>query len=396
MACWRFETFTIHPGSMPLYFTFVLALFCYSNVSAARVTLSLYALHLGAQPSAVGLLFASFFAFPLVLSWPVGKLADRMGSRWLLLLGALSGAGGMVVPYVFHTLPAIYIAGLMIGLSFAFTNVLLQNLVGLSSRPHERTRNFSNFSLIASSTSLIGPLVAGFTIDHAGHAAACLVAAAPTIAAVLMLLCYDGLPGASQTAAPAVGVRHTLGDPAIVRIMVISSLVQVGHDLFQSYLPVYAYGLGLSASAIGSILASLAVASFVVRIVMPGLIARLGEETLLAGSLFLAGLGFLLLPFFSGAITLALISFMFGLGMGCGQPITTMMLFGRSPAGRSGEILGMRQTANNMLRVISPPLFGLIASGFGLWPVFGISALLMAAGGMIARPATKRRDGAPR
>ena len=384
----------LRAGAMPLYFTFVLALFCYSNVSAARVTLSLYALHLGAQPSAVGLLFASFFAFPLLLSWPVGMLSDRIGSRWLLLFGALCGAGGMVIPYFFRNLPALYVAGLMIGLSFAFTNVLLQNQVGLLSKPHERTRNFSNFSLIASSTSLIGPLVAGFAIDYSGHAAACLFAAAPTLVAALMLLWRDMLPVESPAASPAMGVRDTLGDPAIVRIMIVSSVVQVGHDLYQFYLPVYAYGIGLSASAIGSILATLAAASFVVRIVMPALIARLGEERLLAGSLLLAGSGFLLLPFFAGAFALALISFMFGLGMGCGQPITTMMLFGRSPAGRSGEILGMRQTANNMLRVISPPVFGLIASGFGLSPVFGLSALMMAVGGVIARPRSQRGDGA--
>ena len=90
---------------------------------------------------------------------------------------------------------------------------------------------------------------------------------------------------------------------------------------------------------------------------------------------------------------LALVSFMFGLGLGCGQPITTMLLFGRSPDGRSGEILGLRQTANNFLRVVTPMAFGVIASTFGLPPVFAISALMMAAGGWIARPAAQAGDG---
>jgi MFS family permease len=160
----------------------------------------------------------------------------------------------------------------------------------------------------------------------------------------------------------------------------------VGFDLYQFYLPVYGYGIGLSASAIGVVLAVFAAASFVVRVIMPNLIARLGEEKLLALSFCLAAAGFALVPAFHGVAALAMVSFMFGLGMGCGQPITTMLLFARSPQGRSGEILGLRQTANNFLRVTSPTLFGLIASAFGLVPVFGASALMMAAGAFIARP----------
>jgi MFS family permease len=379
---------------MPLYLTYSLALFCYSSVSAARVLLSLYALDLGAQPSAVGILVATYFAFPLLLSWPIGMLSDRVGSRGLLLFGSVCGAGGMIVPYFVHNMAVLYFAGLMIGLSFVFSNVLLQNLVGILSKPHERVKNFSNSSLVGSTTNFLGPLVAGLAIDHAGHAIACLcVAALAFVATVLLLAWGKVLPGARQHAVAKGSIRDTLADPAIVRILVSSSLVQVGQDLYQFYLPVYSHGIGLSASAIGAILATFASATFVVRIVMRGLIKRLGEERVLAYSFCLAAMGFMLVPFFKSGIALALISFMFGLGMGCGQPITTMLLFSRSAEGRSGETLGLRQTANNVVRVIAPSLFGFVATAFGLMPVFGISALMMAGGGVITRP--KSRHGKP-
>ena len=382
---------------MPLYLSYALALFCYSNVSSARVLLSLYALNLGAQPSAVGLLVATFFAFPLVLSWPVGMLSDRVGSRWLLLFGTLCGAGGMLIPYFVPELPALYFAGTMIGLSFAFSNVLLQNLVGILSKPHERAKNFSNSSLVGATTNFIGPLIAGFAIDHSGYAIACLYVAALSMTAAAMLVLWGKvLPGGRRYAAPTGNIRDTLADPAILRILVTSSLVQVGQDLYQFYLPVYGHGIGLSASAIGAVLATFAGASFVVRVIMPRLIARLGEETLLAPSFYLAAMGFMLVPFFKNAVALGVISFMFGLSMGCGQPITTMLLFSRSAEGRSGETLGLRQTANNIVRVTAPTLFGFIASAFGLFPVFGISALMMGAGGAITRPRSNRSGGARR
>lgn len=377
---------------MPLSFIFVLMLFCFSSISTARVVLSLYALHLGAAPGAVGLLVATFYVFPLFISWPVGRLSDRGGSRWLLLFGTACGTAGMLIPFFVRTLPALYVAGTMIGLAFSFYNVLLQNLVGMLSKSRERARNFSNSSLVGATTNFSGPLLAGFAIDHSGHAVACLYVVALSVAAAGILLAFGGrLPRGKGHAASAGGIRDTLSDPDIVRILATSSLVQVGQDLYQFYIPVYGHSIGLSASAIGTVLATFAAASFVVRFAMPGLIARLGEERLLADSFYLAAVGFFLIPFFKNALALGVISFMFGLGMGCGQPITTMLVFSRSAEGRSGETLGLRQTVNNTVRVSGPALFGFVANAFGLPAVFWINALMMGGGGMLTRRNRPRR-----
>ena len=360
---------------------------CFTSITASRVMLSLYALDLGAKPLAVGVLFAAFYAFPLLLSWPVGRYSDRIGSRWLLIYGAGFGAIGMLMPYFFHHLSALYFAAGTMGLSFTCYNVLLHNLVGLLSRPQERTKNFSNSSMVGASTLLLGPLIAGWAIDVAGHAAACLYSVALSVAAAFMLLMWGAmLPGGSGHAAPGGGVRNTLKNPAIIKILFTSSLVQIGQDLFQFYMPIYGHSIGLSASAIGSVLAAFSSAYFVVRFTMTKLIARMGEETLLAYAFYLAGVGFMLVPLFSQMVMLGVIAFIFGLGMGCGQPITTMLLFNHSPEGRSGETFGLRQTVNNVMRVSAPTVFGFIASAFGLVPVFIISGLLMAGGGALTRP----------
>jgi predicted MFS family arabinose efflux permease len=369
-------------------------LFCFASISSARVVLTLYALNLGAQPSAVGLLVATFYAFPLVLSWPIGIVSDRIGSRGLLLFGSICGTCGMLVPYFVRELPALYVAGTLIGLSFAFYNVLLQNLVGLLSQPQEHARNFSNSSLIGAATNFIGPLLAGFAIDYSGNAVACLYVASLSLAAAVLLALWGGvLPGGTRHAAAAGSIRDTLADKGIVRILVISGLVQVGQDLYQFYIPIYGHAIGFSGSAIGAVLATFAVAAFVVRFGMPRLILRLGEERLLAYSFYLAAMGFLLVPFFGSAVALGMVSFMFGLGMGCGQPVTTMLIFSRSAAGRSGETLGLRQSVNNVMRVSGPALFGFVASAFGLFPVFWINALMMAAGGWLTRPVAARKSG---
>ena len=224
----------------------------------------------------------------------------------------------------------------MSGLSFAFFLVIVQNLVGVLSAPDKRAQNFSNFSLVGATSNFIGPLVAGFSIDNFGYPAACITAAMLALATGVIVVMWGRLlPGASARAAAKTRIVDTLRDPAIVRILAIGSLVQLGTDLFQFYIPVYGVSIGLSASAIGTLLATFAAASFVVRFGLSRLIARLGTDRLLAYSFFIAGVGFVLVPLFQSAVMLGLVSFIFGLGTGCGQPIATMMMFSRSTEGRA-------------------------------------------------------------
>jgi MFS family permease len=109
-------------------------------------------------------------------------------------------------------------------------------------------------------------------------------------------------------------------------------------------------------------------------------------ERLLVYTLYLAAASFVFIPFFKSATVLALLAFMFGLGICCGQPIITMLMFSHSTEGRSGEALGLRITVNHLTRVVSPVVFGSIASALGVLPLFWISAVLLGSGGMLARP----------
>lgn len=381
-------TTTASASRTPLYLTFALMLFGFSSINSARVALSLYALALGASPTAVGLLIGSFYVFPVLLSWPVGRYTDRVGSRWLLLAASVCGACAMVIPFFVRELAALFFAAMLMGIAFTLYNVLLPNVVGLLSQPQERVRNFSNASLVGGISMVVGPLVAGVAIDLAGHATACLYLVLQSVVTGSLILVWGRtLPGgASRTAPASKALNNPFADRELVKALGTSSLVQVGQDLYQFYIPVHGVAVGLSASAIGALLSTYAAASFVVRLAMPSLIKRLGEERVLSFSFYFAALGFVLVPHFESALALAVISFLFGLGIGCGQPITTMLIFNRSAEGRSGETFGLRQTVNNALRVTAPPAFGLVATAFGLLPVFWLSAALMGGAGLLARP----------
>jgi MFS family permease len=377
---------------MPIAFVLALSVFGTTGVRAGRVFLALYALKLGASPFQVGVLAATFSLLPMSLAWLAGRLSDRYGSRWPVLYGACGGALGMLVPYFLPGLPALYLAAAMNGFAFTFYNVSLQNLVGLMSDSENRATNFANFTLALSVAGFLGPLLCGFSIDHTSYSLTCVVIAAMSVVPVVMLAGWGGaLPKGMRVPKGGHAKTQSVHERGLLRVLATSSLVVSGVDLFQFYMPIYGHSIGLSASAIGMVLAMFSAAAFVVRLVLPRLIASIGAERVLRYAFYLGAASFVVLPFFKGAFVLAVIAFIFGLGMGCGQPITMMMTFSSSATGRSGEIMGLRISVNHFTRVVGPMLFGWIGSAFGLPPVFWANALLLGSGGLWSYPGRKHK-----
>ena len=197
----------------------------------------------------------------------------------------------------------------------------------------------------------------------------------------------------TRDAQPVGNILHMLANPRVWRVLAASSLQQTGTDIFKFYIPVYTHAIGLSASAIGVILAMPAAAGFIVRIGLPRLVARFSEEKVLIYALCVGMISLMLVPLFKITEVLALISFVFGLGMNCCQPITMMLMFDRSAAGRSGEAMGLRLTADNITKFVTPALFGVVGSAFGLTAVFWGNGLMLGFGGLLFRPRAKRHSG---
>jgi MFS family permease len=165
-----------------------------------------------------------------------------------------------------------------------------------------------------------------------------------------------------------------LRETTLRRVLIASAVTMTAGDLFQLYVPLYGHAIGLPASAIGLVMGAAAVAVFVTRLLIPPMARWLGEERLLLYSLFLVSSVFVLIPFFKSALVLGVLCFVLGLGMGLGQPLTVILAFNRSPAGRAGEVVGVRIAVNNLMHVVMPPVFGAIGSLVGLGPVFWASA----------------------
>ena len=138
----------------------------------SRVLATLFALELQTSKWTIGLLIAAYSFLPLLLAIYAGRVADRLGTRKPMLFGIASMTVGLVIPFVFPTLTALFASAMMVGLGFAFYNVSTQSLAGQYGPKEERTRNFATLSLGYSASNLIGPVSTGYLIEWYGHSRA--------------------------------------------------------------------------------------------------------------------------------------------------------------------------------------------------------------------------------
>lgn len=379
----------------PLLLIIAMSLATHIGFGGSRVLASLFALHLGASALTIGVVVALYALLPLFLAVRAGQLIDRVGLRPPLVFGGIMIVSGLLVPFAFPNLIAVSVSATMLGVGFMAWQVAAQTMTGALSTSETRAGNFALLGMGFSASGLIGPIIAGVSIDLLGYRIAyAVLAVLPLVALVAVWAFPRWIPRRRQ--AEARGERRSSADlwriPALRDIFIAGGILATAWDLFNFLLPVYARSMGLSASAIGVIMAVFAAATFLVRIVTARLARRYGEPSVLAGAIFCAAAGYAAFPFASGAVALAAISFVIGLGCGCGQPITMTLIYTLSPKGRAAEGTGIRVMINQLTHVVIPVTFGAVASAAGYVAVFaGCAAMLFGGGEFFRRSSAARR-----
>lgn len=358
----------------------------------SRVLMSLFAIQLGAGAFEIGILIAISSVFQLFLGIPAGQFADRFGFRLPMLLGGIGGSLAMLVPYLFPAMPGLYTSRALTGMTFIFFAIAVQTLAASLGGAEKRAANLTTFSLGQAIAGLLGPIVIGFAIDRAGHQASYLFLA---LLALLPAAAIAAFPNIIPPARPKEksmehgNVFALLKLVPLRRALITGAIVFAGGDLLSFYVPIYGDSIGLSATMIGIILGAHSAAAFVVRLVMPVMLKRMTPEQVLSLSLVAAGLTYVMIPLFDNGWILAGVSFLLGLGLGCGQPLTMMLIYERTPQGRAGAALGLRMSINKIIQIGVPLGFGFLGSLLGLKAVFWTTAALLFGGGNLNRNKNK-------
>jgi predicted MFS family arabinose efflux permease len=374
---------------MTIYLVVVMAFLSQAGFGGSRVAMSLHALQLTSNQLAIGVVIALYSLCPMLLAIAIGRFADRSPPRRLVLMGSVVMTAALLLPPLLPGLSSLWIAAFVLGLAHQLFSLPIEALVGGIGGPEKRARNYALITMAWSAANFLGPVMAGYSIDHIGQLEAYVVLSAFTLMPILMLAVRPGMlpkTAAKHESAEAVGSVLDLWRIPSLRITIIAAgVVGSAQDLFQFYMPIYGHSVGLSASAIGTILGVSSLAAFVIRAIVPFLTKKLSELQILISAIFIASCAFILIPLFTNAYALGAIAFLLGLGVGCAMPMTMSLLYALAPPNRLAEAFGLHKTVRNATHLVVPLVFGTVGTFFGFATVFLSNSALLAGGGLLLR-----------
>ena len=350
-----------------------IALLTAGGVFTIRPLLSYRIIELGLDRAWIGIVGSAYAIAPLVAAPVLGDLSDRWGARRSLVTGTTTMTLGSLV-LIWAMSPLTLLAGVIVlGFGHFLALVGLQMAASSYGRASGRMQqSFSTLSLAMSVGHILGPGLMGL----AGGSAA----VPPTMEILVILtigLAACPLLGLLWVRSPTTGsapVSTTTWSaivriPKLARVVTISGLVVAAIDLTGIFLPLLGSERGLSSGFVGALLVTRAVFSALIRVVINGLILRVGAERVAMVGLAVATVAMcaVALPLHSALMVVAMA--VLGASLGVADPITGAWSAQLAPLEAQGRAASFRIMANRAGQVVVP----LVAAG--------IAPLLGAAGG---------------
>ena len=370
----------------------------HGSMAGMRLAAPLLALTEGRSALSVGVLLALFSLTQVFLALPAGRYADRHGLVRPIGWGVVAATVGAILPVLLPHFAVLCASALLMGAATGITSIALQRHVGrLASDTTELKSLFSWLALGPAISNFVGPVLAGLLIDNAGiwmggaeadaqgFQAAFVGLAMLPVAAWLLVRKTSELPN-PQPSANAVRspVWKLLRNPTMRRLLVVNWLLSSCWDVHTFVVPVLGHERALSASVIGAILGSFAVAAALVRLAIPILASRLQEWKVVATSMLVTATIFAIYPFMPTPIAMGVCSVVLGLALGAVQPMILSTLHQITPHALHGQALALRLMITNLSSVLMPVLFGTAGVAAGVSVVFWTTGSMVAAGSRAA------------
>ena len=370
----------------------------HAGMAGTRMAAPLLALRDGYSPLSVGVLLALFSLSQVFLALPAGRFADRHGLHRPMAIAVAAAIAGAALATAFPLFPVLCLAALLTGAATGIASIALQRHVGrAASGTGDLKRVFSWLAIGPAMSNFFGPITCGLLIDHAGRVpgdttgyrfAFLLMTVLPLVSWFLVRRVAE--LGPVRPAEPGVRVRtwDLVSTPSMRRLLLVNWAMSSAWDVHSFAVPVLGHERAFSASVIGGILASFAIAAAGVRVFLPLFAARAREHVVVSLAMLTTALVFAVYPFMHVPLAMGAASVLLGVALGSVQPMVMSTLHQITPPERHGEALGLRLMAINASSVLMPLLFGTVGAVVGVSVVFWSVGTAVAAG---VHPAWKLR-----
>ena len=367
---------------------------------AKYLVLPLYALEVSHQNAAIAALVVGMSsAGTMVGNIPSGMLVARFGEKTLMIVGLIVQAVATLILTQVTEGWSIVVLAFVIGLGNSAWILARLNYIAEHVTFEQRGRVVSVMAGFARGATLIGPVVAGFSVELFGYTPVFIVISFCYLLPVLMIsFCIKKEPGHLQKreTVPIFTLlaqhRQILSSVGIV--MIILSFLRNGRRFM---VPLWGVAIGMSASDIGLVISLAAILDFAMFLPVGFILDHIGRKATLIPCIALMGLMFLLLPITDSFWSFAVVCMLGGLGNGFGTGIFMTLGADFSPSQGRSEFLGVWRFVGDSGGAVGPIVMGTVATVLtsGLASVFtaglaGIGVLLAIV--LIPEPRKRKTD----
>lgn len=331
----------------------------------------------GASEFQVGLLVATYPLAQLVGAPVLGRLSDRFGRKPVLVVSILGTAVGFGVLALARSLPMLFLARVIDGLTGGNINVAQAYIADVTER-EERGRALGLIGAAFGLGFVLGPVTGGLLseINYSAPAWTGAALALANLVAVLLFLPESLSAEARERLAKralkffdVAGLRHALTHHRVGPILAVRSVTGISFAMFETMFALWAItALSLSARDTGLFLGYLGLLSAVVQ---GGLIGRLtkrfSDDGLLLASTAIAGASLVAWGFAPSTWVLVLVVPPLAFGLAVGQTVMTSALSKAVGRDEVGGVLGIQTSIMSLTRVIAPVIGGLLLGQIATW-----------------------------
>lgn len=344
--------------------------------------LVLYLIHQGYGGGLAAAAVAAYAAGKMAAGPAGGLLADRFGGR-VTTAGSMAGSALATLTLAAVRGPGpIMVTAALTGLVAELYRPGTSAILAAEVPAPRRVTAFGVYQLGASAGAAVGPAAGGLLAEHSflilfGCDAATSLAWA--VLAWRVLPARRATPGTPRLRDPASGpVRR---DTRLLRMLVVTVLVNTVLFQAQTTLPLWVHRQGLSTASYGLLLALNSALVMVLQLPTTRLTSRWRPQPVLAATSVLIGAGFTLLALAHTAPLLAAAVTVWSLGELTQWPVAAAYTTSLAPPGLTGHYAGARSLCYGLALLLAP-LAGTALyriSPASLWVACGVAGLGAAA-----------------
>jgi len=338
--------------------------------------LPLYVASLGGTPTDNGLTTFAAAGTAVLSRLFIGALADRLGRKPVILMGASIAAATPVLYQASHTIPSLLAIAALRGVSIAAFTTGFQALLADLAPAERRGEVFGMGGNSGAVASLIGPLMGDWLMSQRGFGATFeLAAMAGGLCLLIALLIREPHREVKRVAgtAPLQGLQETLAHRNVRAGILAVSPMGVAFGAMVTFWPLVAQENHLGTT--GAFYSVYALGMLMVQILAGRLSDRIGRTRVMLPGMLLAGGAFGLIAQARTDVASLLVAFGCGAGLGIARTAIDALVLDDVPAALRGTAIAAEFTINDVWIGLGSALTGSLAGAWGFGAAYGAAGV---------------------